>query len=191
MTFSRTLALGAVLTVAFGIGATAQMMGHGGGMHGQGHGADGAGHDMATMPGLRGLDATDQESAELAVLFRNFQTLSRDVTHLPDGILTITRATDPAVMDALVSHVVGMIARVEQGRDPQIMIQSPTLDIFFARGAGLVNTVEVTDAGIVVKQTSDDPELVAALHKHADEVSDMAERGMMAVHESMMQRATN
>ena len=30
------------------------------------------------------------------------------------------------------------------------------------------------------------PELVAALHTHAAEVSDMAKRGMMAVHERMM-----
>jgi hypothetical protein len=190
MSLSRTLSFGAILSLSLSYAASAQMMGHGGG-HGHGHGANGGGHDMASMPGLRGLDATDQESAELAVLFQNFQTLSRDVTHLPNGILTITRSTEPAVMDALVSHVVGMIARVEQGRDPQIMIQSPTLDIFFARGEGLVNTIEVTDAGIVVQQTTDDPELVAALHKHADEVSDMAERGMMAVHESMMRRASN
>ena len=186
MPLFRTLALGAFLSLSLTHTASAQMMGHGGGMHGHGHGA--GGHDMATMPGLRGLDATDQESAELAVLFQNFQTLSRDVTFLPNGIVTITRSTDPAVMDALVSHVVGMIARVEQGRDPQIFIQSPTLDIFFMRGDKLVNTIEVTDAGIVVEQTTDDPDLVAALHKHADEVSDMAERGMMAVHESMMRR---
>ena len=40
-------------------------------------------------------------------------------------------------------------------------------------------------------QTSDDPELVAALHTHAAEVSDMAARGMQAVHEMMMRRAGN
>ena len=34
-----------------------------------------------------------------------------------------------------------------------------------------------------------DPDVVAALQRHADEVSDMAARGMQAVHEMMMQRA--
>jgi len=35
-------------------------------------------------------------------------------------------------------------------------------------------------------QTSGNPEVVALLQKHAAEVSDMAERGMEAVHERMM-----
>ena len=37
-------------------------------------------------------------------------------------------------------------------------------------------------------QTSDDPEVVAALHTHAAEVSAMVERGMEAVHEMMAAR---
>jgi len=140
---------------------------------------------------LRGLNATPDESAEVAVLFRNFQTLSRDVTNLPNGIRTVTRSSDPAVMDALISHTTGMIARVERGDDPQIMIQSPTLDIFFQRGEGISSEIAVTEEGIVVVQTSTDPEVVAALHTHAAEVSDMVARGMHAVHEMMMKRATN
>ncbi|MAM63021.1 MAG: hypothetical protein CMH11_16170 [Maritimibacter sp.] len=150
------------------------------------HGADGTGHDEVTMPGLRGENATPEESAELAMMFRGFQTLSRTVENLPNGIRTVTSSSDPEVMAALVSHVVGMIGRVEAGDDPRIFIQSPTLDIFFDRAEGLVNEIEVTEAGIVVVQTSDDPDLVAALHTHAAEVSDMAERGMQAVHERMM-----
>lgn len=170
--------------------ASAQMM-HGqshDAMHNRMHGADGTGHDEATMPGLRGLDATPEESAELAVMFQNFQTLSREVENLPDGIRTVTRSSDPHVMEALVSHVTGMIQRVEEGRDPQVMIQSPTLDIFFDRTGAIDTDIEMTDDGIVVTQTSTDPEMVAALHTHAAEVSDMAARGMQAVHERMMKQ---
>ena len=46
----------------------------------------------------------------------------------------------------------------------------------------------MTDEGIVVTQTSDNPELVAAVQKHAIEVSAMADHGMEAVHKMMMQR---
>lgn len=152
------------------------------------HGADGMGHDEVTMPGLRGLDATDQESAELAEMFRNFEHLSRSVTNLDNGIRTVTSADSPELMDTLTSHVVGMIARVEDGRDPQIMIQSPTLDVFFMRGDGITTDIQITDEGIIVTQTSEDPELVTALQTHAAEVSAMVERGMAAVHEMMMQR---
>jgi len=40
--------------------------------------------------------------------------------------------------------------------------------------------------GVIVTQTSDNGDVVAALQKHASEVSDLAERGMVAVHEQMM-----
>lgn len=162
-----------------------QGQGYGGGHR---HGADGTGHDMTNMPGLRGLDATPEESAELAVMFNNFEKIDREVTNLPNGISTTTYSADPEVMDTLVSHVVGMIDRVEEGRDPKIMIQSPTLDIFFMRGDGIETTIDVTDAGIVVTQLSDDPALVTALQTHAAEVTAMADRGMDAVHEMMMKR---
>ena len=157
-------------------------------LFGQGHmhGADGSGHDEVNMPGLRGKNATPEESAELAIMFRNFETITREVTNLPNGIRTITNSSDTDVMDKLVSHVVGMIGRVEARDDPKIVIQSPTLDIFFARGDEIKTEIDMTDDGIVVTQTSTDPDLVAALQKHAAEVSDMADRGMQAVHEMMM-----
>lgn len=165
---------------------------HKGGMHGQmhghAHGADGSGHDEATMPGLRGENATAQESEEIRVLFRNFETMSREVENLPDGIKTITRSSDPAVMAALTSHVVGMLDRVAKNDDPKIIIQSPTLDIFFVRGDKIKTQFDVTSDGVMVIQTSDDPEIVAALQTHAAEVTAMTDRGMEAVHEMMMQR---
>jgi hypothetical protein len=73
--------------------------------------------------------------------------------------------------------------------DPEIFIQSPTLDILFANGAEMQAQIDVTDEGIVVIRTSTDPDVVAALHIHAAEVSDMADRGMQAVHDAMAQRA--
>ena len=172
----------------------AQMMG--GGMHGFGqgkhrHGADGTGHDMTSMPGLRGIDATPEESAELANMFNGFEMISRSVELLPNGIRTVTTSEDEDLMAVLVSHVSGMINRVEEGRDPQVFIQSPTLDVLFERNDSITSEIEVTEEGIVVIQTSDDPEVVAALQTHAGEVSDMADRGMEAVHDLMMQRAQN
>lgn len=154
-------------------------------MHGQGGSVD---HSAMGMPGLRGMDATDQESTELAIMFDGFKTMTRTVENLENGIRTVTASSDPEVMDALVSHVTGMIARVEEGRDPKIMVQSPTLDIFFMRGENLVNDIEITEQGIVVTQSTNDPELVAALHKHAGEVTRMAEGGMDALHQMMAER---
>lgn len=179
-----TLTAGGIYLFATSGSVMAQMHGIGQGMHG--HGADGTGHDEATMPGLRGEDTSPEETAEMAKMFQNFQTINRTVTNLPDGIRTITNSTDEEVVAALVSHVTGMIQRVEEGRDPKVFIQSPTLDIFFQRGEGIETEIEITDDGIVVTQTSDDPDLVTALQTHAAEVTDMADRGMASVHERMM-----
>ena len=146
---------------------------------------------MARMPGLRGLNATAQESAELAVMFQNFHLITRTVDALPNGIRTVTHSNHPEVMDVLVSHVAGMIDRVERGDDPKIVIQSPTLAIFFDHPEQIQSTVDVTPGGVVVVQTSDNPQMVEALHLHAAEVTAMADRGMHAVHEMMMQRVHN
>ena len=154
-------------------------------MHGMMHGEGDMG---AGMPGLQGRDATPRESEELAIMFANFETMTRTVEILPNGIRTVTGSSDPEVMAVLASHVTGMIQRVEEGRDPGIFIQSPTLDIFFERGSTITTQIEMVDGGIAVTQTSDDPELVTALQVHAGEVSAMAERGMAAVHEMMMKR---
>jgi hypothetical protein len=188
---TRKAIVGAVVLLA-GLGlaqpSMAQMLRHGHGM-GAHHGADGTGHDEMTMPGLRGLDATPEESAGMALMFRNFQSIERTVTNLPNGIRTVTVSTDPKVMDSLVSHVAGMIARVDEGRDPQVFIQSRTLDIFFARGEEITTEIDITDEGIIVVQTSQAPDIVKALQLHAEEVTDMADRGMAAVHEKMMRQS--
>ncbi|MGR3511503.1 MAG: hypothetical protein ACU0GG_01975 [Paracoccaceae bacterium] len=157
-------------------------------MHGSGHGHGMHEHDEVTMPGLRGENASAQESEELALLFRKFETLSREVENLPNGIRTVTRSSDQEVMDALVSHAVGMIDRVHAKDDPKIIIQSPTLDTFFLHGDEIVSDVSVEDEGLVVIQTSDNPEVVAAMQIHAAEVTAMVDRGMAAVHDMMMEQ---
>jgi hypothetical protein len=179
-----------LLSATLGSGAAeaqGKITGHGSGQ-GHGHMQGGMMHDEVNMPGLRGDNASPQESAELAVLFRNFETISREVENLPDGIRTVTRSSDPQVMEALVSHAVGMIDRVGRKDDPRIRIQSPTLDAFFLHGDEILSDVQITDDGIVVVQTSANPDLVTALQVHAAEVTDMADRGMAAVHEMMMKQ---
>ncbi len=122
----------------------------------------------------------------MQTLFRNFTLMDREVINIENGIFTVTTTNDPETYSALVSHVTGMIARVEAQDDPQVIIQSPTLDVFFMRGTEIDTEIEVTDDGIAVTQTSTDPALVSALQRHAAEVSDMVNRGMHAVHERMM-----
>lgn len=155
-------------------------MGHGGG-HGIGHGM---GHGMGMM--LQGGTATDTERAELYALFMYHPAIRRSVENLPDGYRSVTESDVPELAAIIVSHVTGMLARLEEGRDAAMPIQSPTLAILFANRDRISTQLEPTETGIVVIQTSDDPATAAALQTHAAEVSDMAARGMRPVHERMM-----
>lgn len=135
-----------------------------------------------------GVDTTQAEEAELRAMFVDHSQIIRTVENLPNGIRTTTETTNPELRDQLVSHVIGMIDRVDQGRDPEVFIQSPTLDILFENRALIVTEMDPTDNGIIVIQTSDNAETVAAMQKHAAEVSDLAARGIVSAQEAMMAR---
>ena len=76
--------------------------------------------------------------------------------------------------------------RVEEGRDPGLPIETPALHAIFRNKDKIKSTYKVTEKGIVVVQTSTDPTTVKALQDHAAEVSELAQRGMVAAHEAMM-----
>lgn len=140
------------------------------------------------MPGLRGIDTTDREVNDLKTIFRAHKDINRTVITLPDGIRTITESDNEELREAIITHVSLMVTRLQEGRNPEIVIQSPTLDKLFEVYDRIDTEIELTQSGIAVLQTSTYPEVVQLLQIHAAEVSDMSERGMTAVHERM--RAT-
>jgi len=158
------------------------------GMHGQmgaeSHGRMGPGH-----MGMTGMDhgsATMTERTDIHDMLTNHDRIKRTVTNLPNGIRTVTESDDPELATTIASHVADMGKRVTEGRDPKLPIQSPTLQTIFRNRDKINTTYEATQKGIVVVQTSNDPETVAALQKHAAEVNDLVKRGMAAAHENMM-----
>lgn len=144
-------------------------------------------HDEMTMPGLQGKDTTDTEVADLKRIFQQHMEIERRVTNLPNGISTFTASNTPEVREAIVSHVSMMVTRLAEGKNPEVIIQSPTLDALFDVHQEIETEIEVTDTGVNVIQTSSNPEVVKLLQTHAAEVTDMSERGMAAVHERMSQ----
>lgn len=181
-----------LLTLWGGVTAAERMM-HGSGHHQMHHGGHmggmaghhGGEHDEYNMPGLRGKDTTQAEFEEMRAMFMKHRAMTRSVTNLPDGIRTVTETDDVELRPKLVSHVVGMIARMQGKRNPEVIIQSATLNPLFERGDAIKTQMEMTAKGIIVTQTSTDPEVVQLLQTHAAEVSDLAARGMAAVHECM------
>ena len=187
----KTAIAALALFVVFGLGfAASQFMSM---QHYVGHMQDEAAtgamqHDEVNMPMLNGVDTTESEVSELKALFQNHKDITRSVELLPNGIKTLTETKDEELRAALIGHSAGMITRVEQGKNPQIPIQSLTLKTLFEGRDTIVTEIEITDYGIAIIQTSTDPKVVAALQEHALEVSNLAERGMEAVHEKMMKQ---
>ena len=174
------VALGCIAFFGLGVYAMAQMMsGHSG--HHMNHGGNGQHqHDEVNMPMLNGKNTTQDEVAHMRTLFQQHPSITRDVKNIENGIVTTTLSDDPKVADALINHVAKMITRVEQGDNPEVPIQSPTLSILFEQGDSIETEIEIVENGVIVTQTSDNGDVVAALQKHASEVSDLAARGMVA-----------
>jgi hypothetical protein len=155
------------------------MMGMGSGMSGGPGMMMGAGHDSAT-------------TAQLGViheLLANHDRIKRTVTNLPDGIRTVTESDDPQTAQWIKTHVASMGERVSAGDDPGLPIETPSLHSIFRDKDKIRTTVETTEKGVVVVQTSSDPNTVASLQQHASEVTDLVQGGMAALHTAMMQNA--
>lgn len=163
--------------------AQGERQGRGAGM-GMGRGMMGRG--MMGM-GAAGPDAaTAGEMGDIHTLFAEHASIRRSVSNLPNGIRTVTESNDPKLADVIRTHVAEMGQRVEDGRNPRLPIQSAELNFLFDARDRIASTYETTEQGIVVVQTSDDAAVVAALQKHAADVTDLAQRGMVAGREAMM-----
>ncbi len=184
------LIIGAITLLAIYFGWSLAVQGyekHHGKMHGgMGHHQE---HDEVNMPGLQGKDTTDQEVNDLKNIFTNHKKITRNVTNVPNGIKTITFSKDEKVRESIINHVSMMTTRMAENKNPEVMIQSPTLTELFKYYDQIETELEVTDTGIAVIQTSKNPEVVKLLQKHAGEISDMVDRGMQAIHERMMRSA--
>ena len=186
--YEKILVLGAVslgliaITASVTVAITSHSSKHSSSMHHK----HGMAHDEVNMPMLNGRDTSQLEVDEMRQLFQNHRDINRTVELLDSGIKTITETDNEDLITFLVGHAAGMINRVEENRDPLVPIQSPTLKILFKKGHLIKTNIELTDRGLSVIQTSSDAEVVQALQKHALEVSDLAERGMAAVHQQMM-----
>ena len=161
---------------------SAEEMGHKKHKHGHGHSE----HDEVNMPGLQGIDTTEAEVNDLKTIFKNHKEIKRTVTNLDNGIKTETYSDNEEIRAAIVNHVTLMVTRIQENRNPKVMIQSPTLDKLFNNFDKIETSIELTDTGIAVIQTSEDPKVVKLLQTHASEINDMVEKGMQAIHDRMM-----
>jgi hypothetical protein len=153
-------------------------------MHGAGPGGMGPG--MMRGPMAAGVQHDEAFQADMGLvhdMLTNHEGIRRTVTNLPNGIRTVTESDDPRVAQTIKAHVASMEQRLKDGRVFNLF--SPTIPVLFENKDKIKTTVEATEKGSALIQTSDDPQVVAALQAHALEVSELARDGMAAMMRGM------
>ena len=131
----------------------------------------------------------DEFAADMQVvhqLLSAYQAITRTVTKLPNGVRTVTESADPGTAAYIKGHVASMNQRLLDGE--VFNVTSSAIPIIFEHADRIRTEIEETPTGVVFTQTTEDPELVAALQAHADEVSELARDGMAAMMRSMMEQ---
>jgi hypothetical protein len=168
--------VGVGLAFAGVLGVAAAVFAHGAGGSPRGGGAM-CGRGMGMGPG--GGHAGGDMMA-IHALFANRDQIHRTVTQIPGGVRTTTESDDPAVVAQLRQHVQAMYARLKEGRP--INARDPLFAALFQHADKITFRTEDTAKGITVTETSDDPEVVGLIRRHAEVVNKFIANGM---HEMM------
>ncbi|WP_413436523.1 hypothetical protein ACFDAU_08560 [Sulfuriferula sp. GW1] len=118
-------------------------------------------------------------------LFMRHKLIHRRVTELPNGVHDITTSTDPTTAALIQKHVMEMYERLDQNH-PFPYPMSNSVPAMFANPTRYQRKFEMLPDGIAVTETSSDPQMVAVIRAHAEELNRFAKEGMPAMMREMM-----
>jgi hypothetical protein len=132
---------------------------------------------------MNGVRMNDRQADMAAIhsLFADREKIERSVVELPNGVETTTESTDPGVAARIAGHVYAMKDRMEK-KQP-IRMWDPLFAELFANAEKIRMEITKTANGVVVRETSDDPDVVKPIQAHAEAVSRFLELGMKGMHE--------
>ena len=117
-------------------------------------------------------------------MFDHHAEIRRSVERLPNGVRTTTESDNPRIVRLLQEHVASMYQHVNEGQEVQCM--SDSLPTMFRDASKYQRHLEPTPKGVSITETSSDPVVLAAIRRHADEVSGFVREGMPAMMRGMM-----
>jgi hypothetical protein len=143
------------------------------------------GQGMRGMQGRMGMDHR-ADAQTIHQLFSNHTQIRRTVTEIPNGIRSVTESDNPAVTALIQSHVSQMYEKVNSKRSIPMIGMSSTLPTMLRSANQYQRQLHETAKGIEVIETSNDPNLVAVIREHAQEVTRFVEQGMPFMNNGMM-----
>ena len=104
--------------------------------------------------------------------------IRREVTRLPNGLAAVTESDDPAVAMLIKDHALAMKDRIERGR--RVRSWDPVFSELFDRHDKVRLEVTLTEKGVSIVETTDDPATLRLLRSHSAGVTDMVREGSRA-----------
>lgn len=129
----------------------------------------GAGRGRGPGPALR----ADQEVFHF--LLDRHAEISRTVKQLDNGVETLTESDQPEIAAKIQEHVIAMHRRTKTGDG--LRYWDPLFAAVFQQHARITMSVEHTDKGVRVRETSEDPAVVALIQAHAEVLAKFVAHG--------------
>ncbi len=130
----------------------------------------------ADPPQGKGPDpALRADQAVFHFLLEHHKDIQRTVKKLDNGVETLTESDQPEVAKKIQEHVAAMHQRVKDGKG--LRFWDELFVAIFKNHAKIAMTVEKTEKGVRVKETSDDPFTVKLIQAHAEVVSRFVKYG--------------
>lgn len=108
-------------------------------------------------------------------LLRRHKDIKREVEEIPNGIRARTWALDPELVPLLHDHAEQMHLRVKEKFG--LRFWDPAFAELFAQADKVEMTMRLTENGVDVLETSDDPNVVKLIRAHGATVSAFVDRG--------------
>jgi hypothetical protein len=137
--------------------------------------------------GMMGGGMMNVSSRDMSIymeMFAHHTEIRRRVEHLANGVRTTTESDNSRIVQLLQEHVASMYEHVNNRQEVRCM--SDSLPIMFRDASKYQRHLEPAPKGVSITETSSDPVVLAAIRRHADEVSGFVREGMPAMMRGMM-----
>ncbi|PWI58566.1 hypothetical protein [Sulfoacidibacillus thermotolerans] len=133
-------------------------------------------HGMGLNSDRRERHLHDQEVFH--TLLRDHDRIQREVTNLPNGIRATTTSDDPEIVKLLHDHVPAMHHRLEENFG--LRFWDPAFVEIFANRDKVHMEVTLLPNGVLVEETSDDPNVVLLIQAHGEMINGFVKEGFAA-----------
>ena len=140
-------------------------------------------HQKTYLFGRGGSDTEHQKhQADIGTLLDNHQNIERHVKLLDNGFSATTTSSNPQIAHTLQIHVNDMKARFAKGRG--IRSWDKVYALLFAYREQINVDYQILTNGVTSTITTENPQLIEALHAHAHAVTGFVAKGREASGES-------